>query len=207
MENIHNQYLAIHNERINKFGFTELALWGSKESQYKRFGILEKLILNEKKFNLLDIGCGLSDFYKYLTDRNFYVDYTGLEINELFCKESKCRYPSINIVMGDCKSIPSNFQWDYVVASGIYNLGKSVEEAEDAFLSDFSILYPNIQIGFAVNFLSSNSENKDNISIYHDPGRILTLIQSKISKNVVLLHHYLPNDFTILVYKNRIGSF
>lgn len=207
MENIHNQYLAIHNERINQFGFTEKALWGSKASQYKRFEIFEKLFLNENKFNLLDIGCGLCDFYKFLTDRKFYVDYTGLEINESFCKESKFRYPDINIVMGDCKSIPSNIQWDYVVASGIYNLGKSVEEAEEAFLSDFSILYPNIQIGFAVNFLSSNSENKDNISIYHNPGRILTLIQSNISKNVVLFHHYLPNDFTILVYKNRIGSF
>ena len=90
---------------------------------------------------------------------------------------------------------------DYIISSGIYNLGENELQVQSIFINDYGHFYNSIKIGCAANFLSSFSEKKDNTSIYHNPFSVLEKCQKKISKNVVYIHNYLPHDFTILMYK------
>ena len=189
---------------IEDNGFTEKSLWGSSRSQQLRFFILSKLFRSKKDFSILDVGCGLCDFYVFLQQHGFEnIRYTGLEINPLFVKEVSLRHPSLHIIEGSVDDLPVATRWDYVIASGIYNLGTSVESTEDFFIQQFEKLFPNIEIGFAVNFLSAFSTNKDDVSMYHQPSVILEKCMQHFSPHVQLHQDYLPHDFTVLVYKNQ----
>lgn len=187
---------------IDVNGFTEKSLWGSKASQEIRFKTLTLLFAESRNFSVLDLGCGLCDFYNYLINAGYSdFEYTGLEINERFYNEVRNKKLPVDIIHGSIESLSENKNFDYVVASGIYNLGNSADESEKFFLDQFKTLYPRIRKGFAVNFLSAFSKNKDKVSTYHEPLRLLSLCMSEFSEKVVLYHNYLPHDFTILVYK------
>lgn len=190
-----------------KHGMNSKALWGSKESQEIRFSILKKIFLSKSNFTVIDYGCGLAHFYKYLINEGFSnFEYIGVEINDHFIMEIKNQNPSLRIEKGSIEKITkiiNSEQVDYVVSSGIYNLGENRKVVQSKFLSEYTLLFEKIHIGCASNFLSDLSENKDNSSIYHNSSELISNCQKIISKNIVYFHNYLPHDFTILIYKKN----
>lgn len=203
-DSILKRYMDIHTEKAEKAGLTSEALWGSQKSQHIRFSVLEKLFLKNSEFSVLDLGCGLGDFCKYLFDNNFKrIQYTGVDINRVFVDESQQRFPESTFIHGSIESIPIGLNFDYVIASGIYNLGDSPAESAGFFVEQFTQLFESINIGLAVNFLSAWSTKKDNISTYHNPSEMLALCYQYFGPNIVIYHNYLPNDFTVFIYKNQ----
>lgn len=202
-EPILERYLGVHEGMRARHGYTAKALWGSEASQRARFSALVRLIHEPAAFSVVDLGCGLCDFYGYLIEsgkRDF--EYCGADINPKFIAESRRRFPSLALVQGSVDKVVERGQpYDYVVGSGIYNLGKAPREAESLFVRQFRRLFPLIRRGFAVNFLSTYSEHPDGVSMYHDPSALFRLCMRRFSRNVVLDHTYLPHDFTVLVYK------
>lgn len=198
-----NRYLEVHNNMIREHGYTVKALYGSLGSQQKRFEILAKLMLQKDNFSILDLGCGLCDFFSFL-EENSYTDfnYTGADINDKFLSESLRRYPQAELISGSTNEIlATGKSFDYVVASGLYNLGENAGQAADFFAEQFEELFPAINVGFAVNFLSIHSPTPNADSVYHDPLAIIKLCFEKFGSRVVFHQNYLPHDFTIFVYK------
>ena len=194
-------YLEIHNKMSEKNGLTPKALWGSEYSQEKRFEVFSNILnLKEENVHILDFGSGLGHLYEYLIDKNFKINYTGLEINKKFYDLSSRKYQDVRFILGDINSLDRKQEFDYVFASGIYNLG-SVVEMQNAFKSDFDILFPNTKRACVINFLSKNSSNQDNVSVYHDCKEIIKIIEENFSKKYDLYHNYLPNDFTIVIWR------
>ena len=152
MENeIFDKYLLEHNKRISEFGLTPKALWGSEQSQNVRFKILAELFLTKSNFSVLDLGCGLGDFYKFLLNQGFEkIYYTGIDINNELIEEAQKRYSEENFILGSVNELPVIEKFDYVVASGIYNLGDNVSTVEAFFVDQFKTLYENINIGFGI---------------------------------------------------------
>ncbi len=90
---------------------------------------------------------------------------------------------------------------DYVVSSGIYNLGESVEVVQSKYLNEYSTFFDSVKVGCGANFLSELSDKQDELSIYHNPYELLLKCEKSISKYMKYYHNYLPHDFTILNYK------
>lgn len=201
MKTRHELYLEIHNKMSEKNGLTPKALWGSEYSQIKRFEVFSKILNHEEEnVDILDFGSGLGHLYEYLINKNFKINYTGLEINKNFYDISARKYQDARFILGDINSLDRKQEFDYVFASGIYNLG-SIFEMQNAFKSDFDILFSNTKRACVINFLSKNSPNQDNISVYHDCKEIIRIIEDNFSKKYDLYHNYLPNDFTIVIWR------
>lgn len=202
-ENLYSRYLKVHNKMIDEHGFSVKALYGSLPSQQKRFEAFYKLFDSDEKFSVLDLGCGLCDFYQFLSgQKSMDVDYTGVDINEKFISESARRYPNIELITGSTEEITkTNRKWDYIVASGIYNLGENADQARDFFLQQFDLLFPLINKGFAVNFLSTCSPNPQPDSVYQNPSEMIKKCIDHYGSRVEFYQNYLPHDFTIFVFK------
>lgn len=202
---INDSYIKIHNQMADKNGLNVKALWGSKESQEKRFEILEKLFLTKSNFSVIDYGCGLAHFYEYLLAKGYSnIKYFGVDINERFVNEVNLKCSNIEIIHGGAEKVQEILlreEIDYVISSGIYNLGDSENKVQSVFLDNYSNFYKSIKVGCGINFLSYLSSKKDNQSIYHNPYTLLETCEKHISKNIVYFHNYLPHDFTILIYK------
>jgi len=201
-KDILKRYLDYHNDMIDKVGYSTRALYTTNASQKKRFRNFEKLFHRKQDFSLLDVGCGFGDFCGYLNEEGYQnIQFTGLDINERMTAESKKRFPDQQFVTGLVEALPQGTTYDYAIASGVYSLGESMEVVQDFFFEQFDQVYEKVNIGFAVNFLSSYSDSPDNICIYHDPIPLLEKCMKRYGKYVILTHDYLPHDFTIFVYK------
>ena len=80
-----------YSKRLQKFGYDPRTLgWDSQKNQESRFKIATNSF-DMKDLSVLDLGCGLGDFYTYL--KNQFIptsSYSGIDINpELidFCKK------------------------------------------------------------------------------------------------------------------------
>jgi SAM-dependent methyltransferase len=198
-----SQYRAVHSRMRAEHGYTVRALWGSEASQRTRFAALARLFRSRSSFSLLDLGCGFGDFLPFLREQGFTeVDYTGIDINEDLLGEARRRLAGVEFVCGSVReALARGRTFDYAVASGIYNLGASVEQTERLFVEQFKALYPSLRVGFAVNFLSTRSPRPDQVSKYHDPDRVVDLCIREFGPDARLDHSYLPHDFTVLVYR------
>ncbi len=196
-------HLDFHNQQIDLYGFNKRALAISLHSQHKRFEVASRLFKYDNNFSIMDLGAGLCDFYPYLTSLEFqFTDYTAVDINTRFLEKASELYPEINFIEGSVHEVmETGKEFDYVVASGIYNLGYDLASNIDFVLGQLRTLYPKINKGFAVNFLSNWAVKKNPLSIYYDPITMLNLFKKNFGSKIILYHNYLPHDFTLIVFK------
>ena len=175
--------------------------WGSKKSQEIRFKILSEIgNLNGK--TVLDVGCGLGDFYRFLkNDKKITLrKYVGIDINPLMISIAKKKYPGVEFRVVDL--LKNNFRgfFDYILASGLFGLKISRWEA-----FSYKVLikmYKISKIGIGANFLSAFTPfKKDRKSYYANPFQISNFIRKNLSDKFALRHDYKSNDFTVYIYK------
>lgn len=202
-EQIFQTHIDFHNQQIKLYGYGNAAIANSLQSQSKRFEVAMQLFKYDNYFSLLDLGTGLCDFYPYMVNLGFvFTDYTGADINPQFINKAKSIYPEVNFINGSVNEvIATGKRFDYVVASGVYNLGYDIESNVSFILKQFNTLYPHVAKGFSVNFLSSWARKKNPLSIYYDPIKMLQLFRGNFGCRISLYHNYLPHDFTIMIQK------
>ncbi|GAB4199131.1 MAG: class I SAM-dependent methyltransferase [Bacteroidia bacterium] len=201
---IEDKISQYYSNKIITHGTTSQGVdWNSKDSQFKRFEQLCKIITSEK-FSVIDYGCGYGALIEYLNSRFKDYDYIGYDISKemidaskkLFCDK---RYFFTN----ESKEIKPS---DYLIASGIFNvkLDTPVERWEKYIVETLETFYQLSLKGFAFNILTSYSDKeymKDYL-YYANPLFYFDYCKRKYSRNVALLHDYDLYEFTILVRKN-----
>ncbi|MDP2947702.1 MAG: class I SAM-dependent methyltransferase [Nanoarchaeota archaeon] len=181
---------------------TKIFGWGSRKSQYDRFDV----IIDIGDFNnksVLDVGCGTGDFYNYLLKRGFRnFHYKGIDISpEMIAVAKGKRYKGAKFVLKDVDEVEKGY--DFVVASGAFNI--LIDNNWDFLIKRIKIMFKIAKIGISFNLLSDYADKefikRDKGKIcYYNPVKILDFCM-KLSRKVVLKHNYMPNDFTIYLYK------
>lgn len=181
----YNQLLSKNKDNSKSLG------WGSKESQELRFKILCE-IENLKDKTILDYGCGVGDLYQFLKKYKI-REYIGYDINQNMVSMAMKKYPD-----GIFRNYLEAEIYDYVLASGIFNL-----KTENWCKETYGILrkmWGMCRRGMAVNFLSSFSKYKDKKCFYTEPSEILRFV-GILTPKFILRQDYKENDFTIYAYK------
>lgn len=189
-----------YTEKINKHGPTPNGVdWNGQESQYLRFKILSDVI-EEQNSSILDYGCGYGAFYSYLKENNIKVNFTGFDISTDMLKQaSKIHNDGVWISELD------NTKYDYIIASGIFNvfLNNSKEEWEQHIINTINIFNNKSTKGFAFNMLTtySDADKARDYLYYAEPEKMFQFCKNNISKKVLLNHSYPLYEFTIVVKK------
>ena len=192
--------ISIYKNLLLKYGEDHRSLnWGSSNSQKLRFKILSEVGLQSGN-SVLDIGCGLLDFYKWLRKKIPGVNYFGIDLTPSMIEISQKNFPKIKLWKGDV--FQNNFkdkEFDFIVASGIfvYRKNKPIKYMKETIKKMYDIC----KKGIAFNSLSTFAENKTKNEFYANPSDVFNFCK-KIDTNVVLRHDYLKNDFTIYLYKS-----
>lgn len=188
--------------------------WGSRESQEKRFAALVE-VGPLQGASILDIGCGLGDLPAYLKQRGITARYTGYDVTPRMIKHCRSRFPDQTFLQGDPLGDPVShpsagqpadpLEWplddqsfDYVIASGIF----SVHRRQPAAYLYHAIqqMYRLCRIGVAFNTLSTCATTQVPGEFHADPSDVLERCLG-ICPRVTLRHDYLPQDFTVYMYK------
>lgn len=194
------QQISFYEGLLAQHGISHRSLnWGTVVSQQRRFRALADLAdLNGT--SVLDVGCGLGDFWVWLSSRQVPVDYTGIDLTPAMVEKARERLPARRFIVATPESMPDVELFDYVVASGIFYL--QTIEPEQYFRSTITQMFALARRGIAFNSLSTWAAQVDAGEFYADPLRTVEFCRT-LSPWVVLRHDYLPHDFTVYIYKEQ----
>lgn len=189
-----------YEEHIRRFGYSYRALgFGRRASQEKRFAAaLGMGSLHGKR--LLDVGCGFGDLLAWLNARGIEPDYTGIDICKPMIQRCRKRFAhtGAKFMVGDALTFVPADPYDYIVASGIfgYNAGDTRKRVQPTLERLFDLTH----IALSVNFLSRRAPTRSPGRLYLHPADVLQFAL-KLTPAVRLDHTYLPNDFTLFLYR------
>jgi len=198
--------IKFYEERLRKYGYSHLAMdYGDNRSQSIRFKVLAEAF-PIKGFKILDVGCGIGDFYGYLKE-NFgnSFRYTGIDVSAKMIQAARSRLPTGKFLLKNFDDPNFQEKFDLIYVCGTLNLKTS--EGLVYITRMIKKIYNLCKIGTAFNLTSSYTQSifKNNRTYYADPGQIFNFCRSLCSC-VILRHDYLPNDFTIYMSKSRMGG-
>jgi SAM-dependent methyltransferase len=189
-----------YEEKVRKYGYDHRGLgFRNRSSQEKRFEALLGLGDFQGQ-RVLDVGCGFGDLLEFFMFRGIRPIYTGLDVCKPMIQRCQERFQGdvAHFVCADVLEYQPDQQFDYVVASGLFGL--ETEGARERIRPTLEHLFGWCRIGAAVNFLSANNPNPVEARIYVEPGKALE-VGLALTPAVRLDHSYLPNDFTLHLYK------
>ncbi len=185
-----------YNDRLSKLGFVPQALgWGSREHQIIRFDSICRFV-NFSGKTVLDIGCGFSDFYKFLLDVGENVaEYTGIDINENFINECKQKYKDNHYEVRNIMLKPyEGYAADIGVIIGVLNFkfkdADNFEFSKEFIKKSFNACKEALVVNLLSSYLVPNYPKEDMV-YYHSPEELFEFAQ-ELTDNVSIIHDFPP---------------
>ncbi len=172
---------------------------GRRSSQEKRFQAALSLgDLHGKR--VLDVGCGGADLLSWLNARGRERRYTGIDICRPLIDRCRKRFkgPAARFQTAAALTSVTDETYDYIVASGIF--GYDARDTRKRVQPTLERLFDITRIGMAVNFLSRCAATRSPGRLYLHPADVLQFAL-KLTPAVRLDHTYMPNDFTLCLYR------
>jgi len=174
--------------------------WGSTGSQELRFEVLSR-IGDLRGKTILDVGCGLGDYYSWLNRNGINADYEGIDICGDMIDQARKKHPTAKFRTLDLMGMDViGPQFDYVLASGTFN--RRVEDHERFVHDMVKRMFNLCRLGLAFNVMSIQADFKEQDEYYADPKTELAFCRS-LTPNVRLDHGYMPHDFTVFMTKGN----
>ena len=183
---------AYYRDLLIKHGPTYAAVdAGSQYSHQRRLKVLSDFI-PDTHHTILDVGCGLGHFIDY--GKNWRKEsYLGIDIVPEMVEAARKRRPGWHFEVGDISEPKQAWSADYVVASGLFQFGKQ------AFIKQVLwYMWCLCRKGIAANFLRHGNSDEN---VRH-PEAILRF-GFWLTTWATLHADYLPNDFTLYLYKKK----
>ncbi len=193
-----------NKEHLAKEENRSAGMWPNKEGQQIRFKALAEIAPLDG-CSVLDVGCGLGDFYYFLRENNIVLkSYTGIEIHPEIVRLAKEKNPEVDILHLDIlENQFSDNQFDYTFASGLFNFA-----IDDWFARTETILQELFRIskyGVSVNFLRWRDADMNPVSAYVKFEELAKLI-GILTNNFCLRADYKKNDFTVYILKRQLNG-
>ncbi len=189
-----------YEEKVRRFGFDHRGLgFNSRSAQEKRFeALLELGDFNGRR--LLDVGCGFGDFLAFLQERDIRPIYTGIDICEPMIGHCRKRFSQVQGRFEVSDVLEHGFEQpcDFIVASGIFGL--DAPGTRERIRPTLARMFAAARVGAAANFLSRRTPTPAESRVYVEPAEALAL-GLELTPATRLDHTYLPNDFTLHLYK------
>lgn len=198
----YDQHIDVHKSGPKAVG------WNDKQSQTVRFVALCK-VGNFEGTSVLDVGCGLGDFYKYLVDHYESVDYTGIDINPRYIESARKAYLDVRfevVDFGEYTGGPAHIAmrsiaggpFDYVCASGVFAV--KIPDYKQVYFGQIKKMFGLARRGVSFTMLDREEHPNDEEYAAYSVEEVRAFCLS-LTDDVVVVHDYLPHDFTVIMKK------
>lgn len=179
--------------------------WRNDESQARKFFELTQIFAHEtERFTVYDAGCGLGHLRDFLQKANPLARYYGCDVNPRMVERALGREPGLAIECRDVLLSPPRKKYDYVLASGTFNLRLNASKREwKAYVRGAAAaLYAIARRGVAIGFLSTFARSQTQGEYHEDPADILRFVQRTLSPLAEIRHSSSPGHFAVFAYRS-----
>jgi len=200
-----------YTDRLQEFGYDPRTLgWDTLENQKTRFRTAVDTV-DLTNASLLDIGCGLADFYFYLRERGVELSrYTGMDINQdlINACQSKTVDSDTGFIVGNLLlNPPKPESYDVVCLFGLLNFRFNEFENKDFARQMISQAFQVARQTVVVDMLSALHDpgyQSEDFVYYYDPMEMLDFAFS-LTPHVQIRHDYrsIPQrEFMLILRKS-----
>jgi SAM-dependent methyltransferase len=204
--------VELYERALDRHGSTIRGVcWGTESCQQTRFRVLAEVGQWEGA-SVADIGCGVGDFFGFLREAGYHVDYRGYDIAPKMVEAARLKYPDpcawfeVRDILED--GLPGPF--DYVVASGTFNI--RIDDHDVFMRRMLALMYAQCRRAVAFNVLQPLSPSDPHYAeikavcgeFYYDadPQELLAACRA-LCPDVVLRDGYLLPDASGLKYRDK----
>ena len=186
----------VYSKYVDKYDKNSIECVGwmdGTENAQKRFQtIYEGGIGNDD--SILDVGCGVAHLHTYLSNQGWSGKYLGVDPNK---KAIDLIDEDINTMCGTIDGLPEFMKYDWVIASGIFNIGLREEHS----FSIIGNMISHANKGIIFNMLRAPYED-DKYEAY-DPEKIKRRLNIFDHSKIEIIEDYMENnaEFTVYFYK------
>mgnify|MGYP006087643155 CR=1 FL=1 len=189
----------VYNEQFKEHGYNPASLGCAKGRQHLRFKALSAHL---ERGSLLDFGCGFGDLSIYLENYKKEINYSGCDVMDNFLSTAKEQYPNKNffkIEIGE----NINKEYDYIVASGVFNFLYSTNKIEhqEFVFATIANLFSSTTKVLSIDFLSPFVDFVGPDAYHQNITELTSFISSNISQRLSIDHTYMPYEYCIHIFK------
>ena len=195
-----DQIVARYSARFAKYGIDARTLNAGKGNKLRLQHEVHASIGDLNGKSVLDIGCGLADFYGYLRSSGVEVEYIGYDIVPCFLEANIERFPEATFELRDVSRDEIAHKTDYAVMCQVFNNRYGSISNETVVKGAIEAAFEAVTIGVSIDLVSSHVNYEDPAMYHFSPEEMFRFAKS-VTPFVRLRHDYLPYDFTLMLYK------
>jgi SAM-dependent methyltransferase len=188
-----------YEEAFLQYGESPESLqWGNYRSMALRFRqLVAGLDINGRR--ILDVGCGMGDLLPYLYAKSSDFNYLGVDIVSEFIEIAKKRYKGHDFKLADPFTEKLHQKFDLIFLSGVLNI--KVPNYQEERKERIKKLFGLAGEAFAFNMAGTWKQLPDAYPVSYMRTQEVLDFCLTLTPKVILRSHYLPRDFTIVMYK------
>jgi tRNA G46 methylase TrmB len=195
-----------YQQRIAEHGATFESLnSGSKAKQNLRHGVHASALRGQNP-SILEIGCGLGDFYKYLIERQPDCLYYGYDVVPEYVEQCRRLYPEAafeqrNIFLAGIDGI-----YDSIVMSQVLNNRYQKSDNMKVMKRALELAFEHTRVSVSVDMISSYVDFQNPELFYYSPEEVFRIAKG-IASRVLLRHDYRGFEFCIQLFHDGVEGY
>ena len=188
-----------YQERIAQHGATFESLnSGSQEKQVIRQWVHSSALRGEQP-SILEVGCGLGDFYGYLIEHKRDCAYRGYDIVPEYIAECRHTYPQVEFEVRNIFLEGIDGSYDTVVMSQVLNNRYQKSDNMQVMKRALELGFQHTRVSVSVDMLSTYVDFRNPVLYYYSPEDIFRMAKS-IAPRVLIRHDYRAFEFCIQLF-------
>lgn len=195
-----------YQQRIAEHGTTFASLNSGSEAKQNIRHEVHASALRGAKPSILEIGCGIGDFYKYLARHQRACSYFGYDIVPEYINHCRGLYPEASFEQRNIFQAGIDGIYDTVVMSQVLNNRYQRSDNIQVMKCALELGFEHTRVSVSVDMISSYVDFQNPELFYYSPEDIFRLAKS-ISPRVLLRHDYRAFEFCIQLFHDGVEGY
>ncbi|HXJ89986.1 MAG TPA: class I SAM-dependent methyltransferase [Candidatus Binatia bacterium] len=201
-----SQVVRRYQQRIAEHGPTLASLnSGNEQKQALRHGVLASALRGAKP-SILEVGCGLADFYKYLLHHRQECSYRGYDIVPEYIAECRRNHPEAQFEVRNIFVDGIEGTYDTIVMSQVLNNRYHKSDNMQVMRRALDLAFTHTRVSVAVDMLSTYVDFRNPDLFYYSPEEIFHLAK-EIARRVIVRHDYRAFEFCVHLYHADVEGY
>jgi hypothetical protein len=201
-----NQVVRRYQQRIAEHGPTFASLNSGSEAKQTIRHSVHASALRGANPSVLEIGCGLADFYKYLLQQKCDCSYHGYDIVPEYIDECRRAYPRAKFTLRNVFLDGIEGTFDTIVMSQVLNNRYQKSDNVQVMRRALELAFEHTRSSVSVDMISTYVDFRNPDLFYYSPEEIFRIAKT-ISPRVLLRHDYRAFEFCIQMFHEGVEGY